>query len=99
VRKLISRGAVSDWKARDHSLFICYAPTDAPRYAMSVVVEHGGFGASAAAPIAKDVMTYLFDPATALKTLQAKEAEWGGNAIERMARRYGNYDIATPGVV
>ena len=99
VRKLISRGHVSEWKARDHSLFICYAPTDAPRYAMSVVVEHGGFGASAAAPIAKDVMTYLFDPATALKTLQAKEAEWGGNAIERMARRYGNYDIATPGVV
>ncbi|WP_126175014.1 penicillin-binding protein 2 [Tsuneonella rigui] len=99
VRKLISRGHVSEWKARDHSLFICYAPTDAPRYAMSVVVEHGGFGASAAAPIAKDVMTYLFDPATALKTLQAKEAEWGGNAIERMSRRYGNYDIATPGVV
>ena len=33
------------------------------------------------------------------KTLQAKEAEWGGNAIERMSRRYGNYDIATPGVV
>ncbi len=99
VRKLISRGAVSDWKARDHSLFICYAPTDAPRYAMSVVVEHGGFGASAAAPIAKDVMTYLFDPATALKTLTALETEWGGNAIERMSRRYGNYDIATPGVV
>lgn len=99
VRKLISRGHVSDWKARDHSLFICYAPTDAPRYAMSVVVEHGGFGASAAAPIAKDVMTYLFDPATALKTLRARESEWGGNAIERMSRRYGNYDIATPGVV
>ena len=99
VRKLISRGAVSDWKARDHSLFICYAPTDAPRYAMSVVVEHGGFGASAAAPIAKDVMTYLFDPATALKTLSALEAEWGGNAIERMSRLYGNYVIATPGVV
>jgi penicillin-binding protein 2 len=99
VRKLISRGHVSEWKARDHSLFICYAPTDAPRYAMSVVVEHGGFGASAAAPIAKDIMTYLFDPATALKTLQAKEAEWGGNAIERMSRRYGGYDITTPGVV
>jgi penicillin-binding protein 2 len=99
VRRLISRGHVADWKSRDHSLFICYAPADAPRYAMSVVIEHGGFGASAAAPIAKDVMTYLFDPAAGMKTLIAREEQWGGNAIERMSRRYGNYDIAKPGIV
>ena len=34
-----------------------------------------------------------------VKTLQARETEWGGNAIERMSRRYGNYDIAKPGIV
>ncbi len=43
VRRLVSRGHVGDWKSRDHALFICYAPTEAPRYAMSVVVEHGDF--------------------------------------------------------
>jgi penicillin-binding protein 2 len=99
VRRLVARGHFGDWKSRDHALFICYAPTDAPRYAMSVVIEHGTFGARAAAPIAKDVMTYLFDPATAMKTLTALEEQWGGTAIERMSRRYGNYDIARPGIV
>ncbi|MFD2579163.1 penicillin-binding transpeptidase domain-containing protein [Novosphingobium colocasiae] len=65
VAKLVSRGSVGTWKTRDHALFICYAPTDRPRYAMAVVIEHGTFGARAAAPIAKDVMTFLFDPAKA----------------------------------
>jgi penicillin-binding protein 2 len=97
VRRLISRGHVADWKSRDHSLFICYAPTDAPRYAMSVVVEHGGFGASAAAPIAKDVMTYLFDPGKAWDTLLALEKDWGGTAQERLDARYRQY-VAQYGV-
>ncbi|MBS0483197.1 MAG: penicillin-binding protein 2 [Proteobacteria bacterium] len=88
VRRLISRGHVGDWKSRDHSLFICYAPTDAPRYAMSVVVEHGTFGARAAAPIARDVMTFLFDPAKALDTLHALEKQWGGTPSERMQAKY-----------
>jgi penicillin-binding protein 2 len=88
---------VADWKSRDHSLFICYAPTDAPRYAMSVVVEHGGFGASAAAPIAKDVMTYLFDPGKAWDTLLALEKDWGGTAQERLDARYRQY-VAQYGV-
>ncbi len=41
---------------RDHALFVAYAPFDAPRYALSVVVEHGGGGSTAAAPIARDIM-------------------------------------------
>jgi penicillin-binding protein 2 len=44
------------WARRDHALFICYAPFDKPKYAVSVVVEHGGGGSAVAAPIARDVM-------------------------------------------
>ena len=44
------------WRHRDHALFVGFAPVDNPRYAISVVVEHGGGGSSVAAPIAKDVM-------------------------------------------
>jgi penicillin-binding protein 2 len=44
------------WKQRDHALFVGYAPIDAPRYAIAVVVEHGGGGSSVAAPIARDVL-------------------------------------------
>ncbi len=88
VRALVSRGHVGDWKSRDHSLFICYAPADAPRYAISVVVEHGTFGARAAAPIGRDVMTFLFDPASALATLHSLESDWGGTPAERMAAKY-----------
>ena len=91
VARLISRGGGSAWKARDHSWFICYAPSDAPRYAMATVVEHGGFGASAAAPIAKDVMTCLFDPAKAWADLLAMEKTWGGTPAERMAAKYRAY--------
>lgn len=44
------------WRQRDHALFICFAPVHAPKYAMAVVVEHGGSGSGVAAPIAHDVM-------------------------------------------
>ncbi len=48
------------WKRRDHALFVGYAPVLNPRYAVSVVVEHGGSGSSVAAPIARDVFKHLF---------------------------------------
>jgi penicillin-binding protein 2 len=53
------------WELRPHALFVAYAPYDAPRYAVSVVVEHGNAGAAAAAPIARDIMndTLQHDPA------------------------------------
>lgn len=44
------------WKLRDHALFVAYAPVEEPRYAISVVIEHGGGGSKAAAPVARDVM-------------------------------------------
>jgi penicillin-binding protein 2 len=46
------------WERRDHALFVGYAPHDDPRYAISVVVEHGGGGSAAAAPVARDIMLF-----------------------------------------
>jgi penicillin-binding protein 2 len=59
------RRAEVPWAERDHALFVCFAPFDQPRYALSVVVEHGEHGASAAGPLARDIMTKALelDPA------------------------------------
>jgi penicillin-binding protein 2 len=66
------------------------------------MVEHGGFGASAAAPIAKDVMTCLFEPAKAWDGLVAMEKTWGGTPAERMAAKYrtfaAQYGVTAPQV-
>jgi len=58
-REQRERGYKSDnlpWEFRPHALFVAFAPYDAPRYALALVVEHGNAGAQAAAPIARDIM-------------------------------------------
>ena len=50
-----------EWKNRDHALFVGYMPSEKPRYSLSVVIEHGGSGASTAAPIARDVFKFIRD--------------------------------------
>ncbi|MEC9344599.1 MAG: penicillin-binding protein 2 [Pseudomonadota bacterium] len=45
-----------EWRSRDHALFVAYAPLDRPRYAVAVVIEHGGSGSGAAAPVARRIM-------------------------------------------
>lgn len=52
----VKKNSELPWKERDHALFVAYAPEDAPRYAIAVVVEHGGGGSAVAAPIARDIM-------------------------------------------
>ena len=54
-----------EWKQRDHALFIAFAPVHKPQYAISVIVEHGGSGSRAAAPVARDIMRKVLerDPA------------------------------------
>ena len=47
------------WKERDHALFVAFAPYKRPKYALSLVVEHGGSGSSMAAPIARDILSYV----------------------------------------
>ena len=48
-----------EWNKRDHALFVGYMPHDKPKYSISVVIEHGGSGASTAAPIAKQVFQFI----------------------------------------
>jgi penicillin-binding protein 2 len=50
-----------DYKDRDHALFVAFAPVKDPRYAISVLVEHGGSGSSSAAPIAKKVIKKVLE--------------------------------------
>ncbi len=50
-----------DYKDRDHALFVAFAPVSDPKYAISVVVEHGGTGSSSAAPIAKKVIKKVLE--------------------------------------
>ncbi|MCU6434945.1 penicillin-binding protein 2 [Undibacterium sp. Jales W-56] len=45
-------------RQRDHSLFIAFAPLDKPRIAIAVIVENGGFGSAAAAPIVRKALDY-----------------------------------------
>ena len=89
----VSSGKGGPWKYRDHGLFICFAPFDNPRYACAVVIEHGG-GSGSAYPVARDVMTFLFDPAKALDALHTLESQWGGTAQERMAANYARFAAA-----
>ncbi len=85
-----SDGKSGPWKYRDHGLFIFFAPFDNPRYAGAVVIEHGG-GSGAAYPIARDVMTFLFDPQKGMEALHALEKQWGGNAQQRLSAKYTAY--------
>lgn len=89
-----ARGGMNvPWKYRDHGLFIGFAPVDAPRYAVAVVIEHGMSGSGAAAPVARDLLTYLFDRKQALETLDAFEKQWGGDLTTRMAAKAEAYRI------
>ena len=80
------------WNRRDHALFVGYAPYDAPRYAISVVVEHGGGGSTAAAPIARDVL--LRAMSDGLPSLEAYPSSQRGR-IETMLKELPLRDPVT----
>jgi penicillin-binding protein 2 len=52
----VRKNEAKPWVERDHALFVAFAPVQAPRYAVAVVVEHGGSGSRAAAPLARDIL-------------------------------------------
>lgn len=63
------------WERRDHALFVAFAPFDNPKYAISVIVEHGGGGSKVAAPIARDIMWKALnteDPSTGIYPSQRR---------------------------
>ncbi len=82
----VIRNEALPWKQRDHALFVAFAPAEAPRYACSVIIEHGIAGGRYAAPIARDVLSFLFEPERALAVLPPIEAE---AARSRAARQAG----------
>ena len=49
------------YEQRDHALFTAFAPYKNPRYACSIVIEHGGAGSSGAAPIAKKIIKRVLE--------------------------------------
>lgn len=60
-----------DWKHRHHALFVGYAPLHKPKYACCVVVEHGGSGSGAAAPLARDILLEVQKRNPAEKSFEA----------------------------
>ncbi|RST31190.1 penicillin-binding protein 2 [Sphingomonas ginkgonis] len=77
----------ANWKLRDHSLFMAFAPYDNPRYAAAAIVEHGGFGAAVAAPLIRDTVTFLYDRNKAIDALHRFETSIGGSLEERTERK------------
>lgn len=70
----VTRNEDLPWNRRDHALFVNYAPYDNPKYAVAVVVEHGGGGSKAAAPIARDItLQALYDGDPPLEAYPAKD--------------------------
>lgn len=56
VGNKVVRNSDVEWEKRDHALFVSFAPYNNPRIAVSVIVEHGGGGSKAAAPIGRDIV-------------------------------------------
>ena len=80
----VIRNEALPWKQRDHALFVAFAPAGAPRYACAVILEHGIAGGRYAAPVARDVLSFLFEPARALAVLPPIEAEAARRRAERV---------------
>ena len=60
-RELNLKTSEITYKDRDHALFVAFGPYKNPRYALSIVIEHGGSGSSTAAPIAKKLFKLIID--------------------------------------
>ena len=61
------------YNERDHALYIAFGPYKNPRYALSVVIEHGGSGSSTAAPIAKELFKLIIDRHDLREQVQKQE--------------------------
>lgn len=66
------------WEQRDHALFVAYVPAAKPRYAVSVVVEHGGGGGATAGPVMRDIVAEVLARDPAGKPSHPDYAGWRG---------------------
>jgi penicillin-binding protein 2 len=66
-----------EWRERDHALFVGYAPINDPRYAVAVIVEHGGGGSKVAAPVARDILIEAQKRESARETADGRVADRG----------------------
>ena len=80
-------GPSLSWEQRDHALFVAFVPANKPRYAVSLVVEHGGGGGATAGPVMRDIITEVLarDPAAKpsypdVSTAQPRRSKMKGRA-------------------
>jgi penicillin-binding protein 2 len=79
------------YKFRDHAWFVAYAPAEAPEIVVTVLVEHGGHGGSAAAPLARKVMEVYFKNRPPVQEAQGEAGSWqqaGGSGQEAVSTKY-----------
>ncbi len=89
----VTRNADLPWERRDHALYVSYAPYNDPHIAVSVVVEHGGGGSTAAAPIARDiVLQALYNGTPALSAYPQKDR----GRIETQQEKLKLHDFDAP---
>jgi penicillin-binding protein 2 len=70
----VTGNAQLPWERRDHALFVCFAPYEAPEIAVSAIIEHGGGGSAVAAPVARDIILQaLFEGAPPLEAYPANQ--------------------------
>lgn len=95
-RSGVLNNAQLPFKMRDHALFICFAPSDKPRYAAAIVLEHNAhLIRNLDTPmIGRDILTYLLDRERALKSLAEVEPTWGGDIPTRMTAQATAYRAA-----
>jgi penicillin-binding protein 2 len=60
-RRGVRKNESLPWRERDHALFVAFAPVENPRYACAIVVDHGGSGSRAAAPVARDILAMAIE--------------------------------------
>jgi penicillin-binding protein 2 len=70
----VRKGEDIERELRDHALFVAYAPADNPKYAISVIVEHGEGGSRTAAPVARDILAH------AIRTNSGRKPAWTKSA-------------------
>jgi penicillin-binding protein 2 len=81
----VSSNADLPWERRDHALFVCFAPSEKPKYACALVVEHGGGGSAAAAPVARDILLFaLYGEVPPLSAYPADQRERIGTMLSEL---------------